>query len=761
MNIRVEDLPRILQSQITQNTLLYISNNGNPFSAGVIDIASQVSGVTGSYVVNSQLNATSGILSIQTINTGQNLISLITAFSGELKNFVNWNNRTLNNNWISDNIAVSNIINNINGINIKNNGNSGITIQDNGGSGISIGGGILSSPFPLSPNNFVNIYDAGGGINLIGADSSYISVNPLNGDSLDIIGATGNTMLIKQPQGNISFSASNFVFSGTISGKNILLSGLQVATVNDLQNSGLTFIFLTTGVSGALNNTGTILNNRINLLSGFVSSLSVTNTVYVTGNQLVSGVKTFISNIQVSGSGIISSNTNPRIVLSQSQLLDNSNNPSLDWNNRYLVDSTNNQAISWSLRTLSDSISISSIDWGNRGLNDNSTITSLNWQSRTTADNGGNFSFDWQNRYLYDIGGVVCCDWNNKILKDSFDNISTDWNNRYLADGNGTFSVNWNNRTLLDNTLTSTLDWNNKTLIGSNWNIQEVIISNLDNNPSIDTNGRFLFDVGGLHVAVDWRNRALYDSIQGNSIDWQNRFMYDNLGNRTIDWQNKNLNTGVSNLTVIDWGNLILSGNWNSNNLHLSGNLVATVNNLQTTGQNSYNLITGLSGVLNATGSNLFNNINGLSGIVNSTISNLQTTGQSLYNLITGIDNNIIEGTKVIKSSKINFKSTGIQNLYTVPNSYLFNIDTMEVICSDLNSLTGAPYVMFGYSGNISGYQTTFQTNANYLYARDIRATASDSITGGVILNATIYSGAIGFSQSGFLIVRGYLIKNQ
>lgn len=731
MNIRVEDLPRILQAQITQNTLMYISNNGIPFSAAITDIASQVSGVTGAYVVNSQLSGASGALSSQTLITGQNLLNLLAAFSGELKNSANWSIKTLNGNWISDTIKVSSILNNINGINIQNNGNSGIIIQDNGGSGISMGGGIFSPPILISPNNFVNIFDAGGGINLVGLDDSYLMVNPLNGDSIDIVGASGNTMFISQPSGNINFNASNFVFSGIISGKNIFSNGLQVATINDLQNSGLIFILLTTGVSGALNNTGTILNNRINLLSGFVSNLSVTNTVYVTGNQLVSGIKTFTSNLQLSGSGIISSNATGKIVLLQSQLLDNSQQQSVDWNKRFLIDNINNQSIAWNIRTLSDNNSVSSIDWNGRGLNDTSLMTSLNWNSRNTADGAGNLSIDWQNRSLYDNGGVIACNWNNKILTDTSNNQS--------------------------------LDWNNRILMGGNWYIDgsNTIISNLDNNPSIDTNGRFLFDVGGLHVAVDWRNRALYDSIQGNSIDWQNRFMYDNLGNRTIDWQNKNLNTGASNLTVIDWGNLILSGNWNSNNLHLSGNLVATVNNLQTTGQNSYNLITGLSGVLNSTGSNLFNNINGLSGIVNSTISNLQTTGQSLYNLITGIDNNIIEGTKVIKSSKINFKSTGIQNLYTVPNNYLFNIDTMEVICSDLTSLSAAPYLMFGNSGNISGYQTLFQTNANYQYARDIRAIASDSITGGVILNATVYSGAVGTIQSGFLIIKGYLIKNQ
>ncbi len=67
--MRVEDLQRIQQNQITSNTLLYASNNGTPYSATFIDIASQVSGVTGTYVINSQLNSVSGALATQIVST--------------------------------------------------------------------------------------------------------------------------------------------------------------------------------------------------------------------------------------------------------------------------------------------------------------------------------------------------------------------------------------------------------------------------------------------------------------------------------------------------------------------------------------------------------------------------------------------------------------------------------------------------------------------------------------------------------------------
>lgn len=79
--MRVEDLQRIQQNQINNNTLLYASNSGNPYSCGILDIASQISGVTGVYVINSQLNAVSGVLSAQITSTGSILYNLINSSS--------------------------------------------------------------------------------------------------------------------------------------------------------------------------------------------------------------------------------------------------------------------------------------------------------------------------------------------------------------------------------------------------------------------------------------------------------------------------------------------------------------------------------------------------------------------------------------------------------------------------------------------------------------------------------------------------------
>ena len=58
--------------------------------------------------------------------------------------------------------------------------------------------------------------------------------------------------------------------------------------------------------SGQIALTGSILDNKINSLSGYVDSKSITlpsTIVYTTGDQLISGNKTFLNNIAVSGTG--------------------------------------------------------------------------------------------------------------------------------------------------------------------------------------------------------------------------------------------------------------------------------------------------------------------------------------------------------------------------------------------------------------------------------------------------------------------------
>ncbi len=81
---RVEDLQKV--SQLATGALFYCSQSGTAFNTNTLDIVNAM-GATNNFATPTVLN-----------NTGQNLYSLITGFSGELKSYVNWNNQNLTGN---------------------------------------------------------------------------------------------------------------------------------------------------------------------------------------------------------------------------------------------------------------------------------------------------------------------------------------------------------------------------------------------------------------------------------------------------------------------------------------------------------------------------------------------------------------------------------------------------------------------------------------------------------------------------------------
>lgn len=88
----------------------------------------------------------------------------------------------------------------------------------------------------------------------------------------------------------------------------------------------------------------------------------------------------------------------------------------------------------------------------------------------------------------------------------------------------------------------------------------------------------------------------------------------------------------TGNTVSIDFYKRILSGNWNSNNLNISGNIVATAANLASTGQQSWNSTSSLSGKLIASGSTLYGYITALSGQIAINTGTLTGTFYSVNN---------------------------------------------------------------------------------------------------------------------------------
>lgn len=119
---------------------------------------------------------------------------------------------------------------------------------------------------------------------------------------------------------NLSLSGMDISITGSTVNVygNILISGNPVLTgipngswASQTELDGLSGAFNLTGsnlnnqiqfLTGALNSSGVNLNNYINALSGYINSTG-SNIVFTTGNQIISGIKTFINDMNVSGTG--------------------------------------------------------------------------------------------------------------------------------------------------------------------------------------------------------------------------------------------------------------------------------------------------------------------------------------------------------------------------------------------------------------------------------------------------------------------------
>lgn len=135
-------------------------------------------------------------------------------------------------------------------------------------------------------------------------------------------GGTGininNVGLITISGTDINFINGNINISGdlTLNGT-ILNSGIRLANMNDLTATGSVLYTYINQLSGDFDTSGAILNSYINNLSGdfnqtgallnnYINDLSGVSVLRY-GNQTISGVKTFVDSINVSGTGIFNS----------------------------------------------------------------------------------------------------------------------------------------------------------------------------------------------------------------------------------------------------------------------------------------------------------------------------------------------------------------------------------------------------------------------------------------------------------------------
>ena len=131
--------------------------------------------------------------------------------------------------------------------------------------------------------------------------------DPINVDVTSPTQAFNTNVYIPGPQGptgprgagsNINGLTPDFLYITGRDGIIVLSNGVDIIYISG--NSGY--------FQSAINATGNILDNKINSLSGYVTGISIslpTTIVYTTGDQTISGIKTFTSRPTVNATGIV------------------------------------------------------------------------------------------------------------------------------------------------------------------------------------------------------------------------------------------------------------------------------------------------------------------------------------------------------------------------------------------------------------------------------------------------------------------------
>lgn len=138
--------------------------------------------------------------------------------------------------------------------------------------------------------------------------------------------------------------------------------------------------------------------------------------------------------------------------------------------------------------------------------------------------------------------------------------------------------------------------------------------------------------------------------------------------------------------------------------------------------------------------------ITGLDQYILSFISDTGTPGGSTNKII-------------IASNIIDFKITSDVNVFTVPEGHIFNIDSMEILTTEITNPNEAPFVRFGTDLNPSLFYGPSQTMSNDLGYRHIIESPQNAAIENTTMTFGITSESLAESHFGFGIISGYLIK--
>lgn len=112
-----------------------------------------------------------------------------------------------------------------------------------------------------------------------------------------------------------------------------------------------------------------------------------------------------------------------------------------------------------------------------------------------------------------------------------------------------------------------------------------------------------------------------------------------------------------------------------------------------------------------------------------------------------------------VRSPIVNLKETGDVNILTVPEGYMFSIDSMEVLTTAISSPGTAPSVRFGNSVAAGAYHASATTQSNTLGSRHIIENPQDAAVAGTIITFGVTTASTASSHSGCGIITGHLVR--
>jgi len=622
------------------------------------------------------------------------------------------------------------------------------------GSSYNAGEVVLQGGSGLYGGGAVSIYGGGdsstryyGSINVIG---SSININNDNTAARSIaiyktgVGGITNNVVINQGSVNVE--------------NTFTISGVQVTPLS----------YVTTGQTG-------VFYPRNNP-SGFITGVNLTpyalanQVVYITGNQTISGTKTFANNLEVQGTGIFNA-------------LDLSNISEFNFSGTNINLISGNVNVSGQIYISGNPV-LTGVDLSSYATTTNLASTGSTLTNNVTALSGlfTGFTGNLDTTFASDIQLANT----GSTLVNSISSLSGTLTSNYatianLASTGSTLNSNINSLSGLFTGYTGALDATFASDIqlantGSNLDTK---INNLSGvtvltygNQNITGNKTFIND-------INVSGSGIFNALDLNNIDV--------LSLSGVDISITSGNIALTNRPTVNGTGVVLSGELNSTGILLSNRINSLSGSLNSSGSNLNNSIISLSGLftgftgsldasfasdiqLASTGSTLQTNINNLSNTY-ATITNVALTGStlatniastgstlvgsitSLSGLFTGFTGNLdatfatdtqVANTGTTLVNTINSLSGTLTSSYaTISNLAL----TGSTLVSSINSLSGtltSDYATISnlastgstLATNLASTGATLQTNINNL--SNTYATITNLASTGVTLNTSI-----------------------